>query len=228
MDGDSQSAVPDGEEEAAKGERSTEITQDSDLDSTLDVDDDLFDLEMWDFDQDTFSIEPAAIMSSATLTNSATLMSSSPLQSQQITSHPENTTNQVEGPEWNLADLDSCPSASQISLGTLDISELSQNIISGCNSDGAVSKTQDGASVTTLVENAAMYLQACAAGKARDGQSALAEKQVSIERSNTRTEMRVVDEMNLPPYVDGKPRQQKIRHWASNGAMRRYGTVTYP
>ncbi|KAF4028779.1 hypothetical protein GN244_ATG19521 [Phytophthora infestans] len=73
-----------------------------------------------------------------------------------------------------------------------------------------------------------MALLACAAEKSSDGQSALAEKQVSIERSNARTEKRVVDEMNLPPHVDGKPRQQKIRHWASHGAMRRYVTVTHP
>ncbi|POM79150.1 Hypothetical protein PHPALM_3243 [Phytophthora palmivora] len=33
--------------------------------------------------------------------------------------------------------------------------------------------------------------------------------------------------MNLPPQYEGKPREQKVKHWASHGAMRRYVTVIY-
>ncbi|POM78616.1 Hypothetical protein PHPALM_3830 [Phytophthora palmivora] len=32
----------------------------------------------------------------------------------------------------------------------------------------------------------------------------------------------------MHPDDQGKPREQKVKHWASHGAMRRYVTVTYP
>ncbi|RLN91395.1 hypothetical protein BBJ28_00021806 [Nothophytophthora sp. Chile5] len=40
-------------------------------------------------------------------------------------------------------------------------------------------------------------------------------------------DQRMVDDVNMPHYIEGKPRQQKRQGWASYAFMQRYVTVTY-
>ncbi|KAE9200594.1 hypothetical protein PF005_g15279 [Phytophthora fragariae] len=62
----------------------------------------------------------------------------------------DSTTTSLHGPEWSVADLDSCPSAPQVSLDHLEVSELSQAIIEGNENDNNVSPPSSGDEATKL------------------------------------------------------------------------------
>ncbi|KAE9169170.1 hypothetical protein PF002_g30431 [Phytophthora fragariae] len=234
----------------------------SDSDCTLELDDDFFDLtDMLVLDDDAMTYEVPSVekqltqpttLPSATLQASATLVPCGTTLLQNtaklltpattltpvsaladVKAPPPHAPCHLEGPDWNLADFDSCPSASQVSLGTLDMSELSQTIV-GVNGDSVVTcrSQEDPGDGSEDTSDAAMSLLACAAGKtATDSSLAVAgdpERQVSVVHLAKQNTERVVDGINLPPHVEGKPREQKVRHWAAEGSMRRYITVTYP
>ncbi|OWZ14243.1 hypothetical protein PHMEG_00012314 [Phytophthora megakarya] len=102
------------------------------------------------------------------------------------------------GPERNLADVESCPSASQVSLDALDVSELSQTVISG----GAEVARE----LSIDTSEAAMSLLACAAGRSRKDtlkdESPHPDEQVSLVKLNVKSDPRAIDDMNLQPHIE--------------------------
>ncbi|KAL3667352.1 hypothetical protein V7S43_007578 [Phytophthora oleae] len=143
---------------------------------------------------------------------------------------PHSGTSPLQGPKWDVDDFDSCPSASQVSLDNLDVSELSQAIVDG-TSERVTSFVHGDRSHgrSDCSTNAAMSLLACAAGttvKTDPPPPTTPNKQVSMVKLGTTQELRVVDDLNLPAHTEGKPRQQKVRHWASQVKLMQWTTHT--
>ncbi|KAE9122095.1 hypothetical protein PF006_g17730 [Phytophthora fragariae] len=175
-------------------EKTEETRTDSDSDCTLELDNDFFDLtDMLVPDDDAMTYEVPSVekqlaqpttLPSATLQASATLVpcGTTLLQNKaklltpattltpvsaltDVKAPPPHAPCRLEGPGWNLADFDSCPYASQVSLGTLNISELSQTVV-GVNGDSVVTcqSQEDPGDGSEDTSDAAMSLLACAAG----------------------------------------------------------------
>ncbi|KAE9290496.1 hypothetical protein PF008_g25589 [Phytophthora fragariae] len=174
-------------------EKTEETRTDSDSDCTLELDNDFFDLtDMLVPDDDAMTYEVPSVekqlaqpttLPSATLQASATLVpcgttllqntaklltpatTLTPVSALTDVKAPPHAPCRLEGPGWNLADFDSCPYASQVSLGTLNILELSQTVV-GVNGDSVVTcqSQEDPGDGSEDTSDAAMSLLACAAG----------------------------------------------------------------
>ncbi|RLN48596.1 hypothetical protein BBJ28_00022564 [Nothophytophthora sp. Chile5] len=90
----------------------------------------------------------------------------------------------------------------------------------------------DSTGMTTLAGVAASMSNAHEADQKATEKALVPEKQVDFVELKRGDEppddQRMVDDMNMPHHIEGKPRQQKRQGWASYASMQRYVTATYP